>query len=377
VPVQTYVQDGFVVGYLPGTGHTARVSLADCAREGGQRLSAQQCARLARATGPTIDEAVGDMLGTGVGAGGFRKVVKKIAKSKVLKSITSVVSKAVPAPFNLAITAAQGAAKFAKSIKAGKGGALALKGSIVAAAKGTLSPAKLRARAKQLGVDPSEAEDAALIKRVALESVRNPAAKAALRLASDLTDTEPVKQSLALASALQAQGGDNTRAFVVQAPGGQHWRTTVELGAIELGAGRRRKAPKRKAPPPAARLAVKAVPPAKSFRAKQRRGHKGAKKLQPHVTAAANGTITPAQLDARARAAGVPPEEAQAAALIERMRDDASRGSTDAAQAVTAAEAVAKGQPPADALADAGENADPSDELDDGQAEDDGQPEDE
>lgn len=253
MPVTTYVENGCLVGYHPPTGLETRVPLREIFVEAGADLDEAELGALDEvAGGDTIVGALAAYapeIGADLEIGakkkrkakrkarrkkikkGLKKAVKKIAKSKILKGIAKIAAKVVPAPFNAPILAAQGAAKFARALKKKNPKAKKLVTAVRAAAAGKLSAKKLAAQAKKLGVSPKIVTDAAAVKRLAMDAqAGNPRAKAALRLAADVTDTNPIRQQLALAAAAQAQAGPNARAFIVQAPGGQTYRTVVQSG---------------------------------------------------------------------------------------------------------------------------------------------------
>lgn len=238
MPIQTYVENGCVVGFHPTIGEV-RVPLREIFQEAGAGFSDDELEMLDNVPGgETIVGAIEAFGSTDeIGAGklrkkikkGLKKAVKKIAQSKIVKGIAKIAAKVVPAPFNAPILAAQGAAKFARALKGKNKKAKALKGAVQAAAKGTISPKQLEAKARKLGVKPSIVTDAAAVKRLAMDAeAGNPKAAAAFKLAQDVVSTEPVQQQLALAAAAQAEAGPNARAFVVQAPGGAVYRTIVQ-----------------------------------------------------------------------------------------------------------------------------------------------------
>jgi hypothetical protein len=231
--IQTYVENGDLVGYLPRVGATIRVPLREIAQDAGLRMQEDMLRALDRASGDTLADAIAGLEGEIVGAGKvakkIKKAVKKVAQSKVVKGLVSVVKKAVPPPFSVAIGAAEGAAKFAKSLKGGSAKHKKVVKAVQQAAAGKITSKQLEAVAKKAGVSPAEASDAAVIKRVAMEAPTNPQAAATLKLAADLTSTEPAQQALAAASVMQAET-PGSLAFVVQAPGGAMYRTLVQTG---------------------------------------------------------------------------------------------------------------------------------------------------
>jgi hypothetical protein len=199
MPVHTYVEDGQLVGYLPGTPYVARVPLREIMGAARAELTAGELDALDRASGDTVG-AVLDEVGAGKAMKKLKKVVKAVAKSKIVKGLVNVVKKAVPPPFNLAVKAAEGAVKLGKALasKSKKPAAVAQKKkakaivpAVRAAAAGKISTKKLTQIAKKKGVKPKVAQDAALIKRVAMDARTNPKAAATLRLAKDLTSTRP------------------------------------------------------------------------------------------------------------------------------------------------------------------------------------------
>lgn len=206
MPIHTYVQNGELVGYLPSVGAVARVPLREIVASARAQLSPAELARLDRASGDTVVGAVENAVG-GKAAKKFLKVVKKVAKSKIMKGIVNVVKKAVPPPFNMAVKAAEGAAKLGKALaskkkspaaKQAKAKAKAITPAVRAAAAGKITSKALVKKAKKLGVKPSIAIDAAIIKRTATDARTNVKAAATLRLAKDLTDTRPVRQARAI-----------------------------------------------------------------------------------------------------------------------------------------------------------------------------------
>ena len=206
MPLITYVENGDLVGYLPSCGARARVPLSDIMREARAQLSPAELERLSYANGPTVVGAVDDAVGGKI-ARKLKKAVKKVAKSKIVKAITKVVKKAVPPPFNIAVKAAEGAAKLGKALaskkktksaKVAKAKAKKVVPAVRAAARGRITSKQLVKVAKKAGVKPSIAVDAAVIKRVAMDARTNPKAAATLRLAKDLTDTRPAKVARAV-----------------------------------------------------------------------------------------------------------------------------------------------------------------------------------
>ena len=207
--IQTYVQDGQLVGYLPACGAIARVPIREILEQAQaiSGLSDVEIGALDDYSGDTISGALAEV-GAGKAGKKIKKAIKKVAKSKIVKAMAKVVKAAVPPPFNVAVSAAAGAAKFAKALKSKKPATRAKAQRMVpavrAAAAGRISPRKLTAVARKNKVKPSIAAEAAVIKRVALQSRTNPQAAATLRLAKDVTSTEPLAQSRA-ASALESE----------------------------------------------------------------------------------------------------------------------------------------------------------------------------
>lgn len=156
------------------------------------------------------------------------RAVKKVAKSKIVRGLAKVVAKVVPSPFNAPILAAQGAAKLARAVKKGIPKARKIVKHVRAAAEGKITPKALTAVAKRLNVAPKIAAEAATIKRLAMDAAKDPRAAAAFRLASDVVSDDKAKQSLALAAAAQSQLEGDGRAYVVQAPTGEVYRTIVQ-----------------------------------------------------------------------------------------------------------------------------------------------------
>ena len=266
MPVTTWVENGCLVGYAP-TGQGVRIPLAEIGRAAGVELGYEDAIELSGLSGATIEEALmgldDDPVGADVEIGAddtevgrkkkaarkakrkkrrakvkkaFKKVgkaVKKVAKNKIFRGIAKVVGKVVPPPFNVAIKAAKGAAKFARKVKKNRRNPKIKKAVALVrkAGAGKMTGRQLSAAAKRIGMNAAELNAAAVVKRVALQSARDPRARAALKLAKDVTSTSPLRQDLALAAAAQAQAGPNARAFVVQAPGGDVYRTLVQQGA--------------------------------------------------------------------------------------------------------------------------------------------------
>lgn len=210
--IQTYVEDGMLVGYLPTCGAVARVPIREILQEAQaiSGLSDEEIGALDDYSGDTIIGAI-EEVGAGKIARKIKKAIKKVAKNKIVKALVKVVRKAVPPPFNVAVNAAAGAAKFASALK-GKGKKKApakakakkILPAVRAAAAGRISPKKLTAVARKHKVKPSIAADAAVMKRVALQARTNPKAAATLRLAKDITSTEPMAQARA-AEALESE----------------------------------------------------------------------------------------------------------------------------------------------------------------------------
>lgn len=212
MPIQTYVENGELVGYLPTCGAVARVPIREILAE-AQAISGLTHEEIGALDDYTGDTIVGGLEEVGAGkiARKIKKAIKKVAKNKIVKALVKVVKKAVPPPFNVAVNAAAGAAKFAGALaKKGKKGAKAkakakkILPAVRAAAAGRISPKRLTAIAKKAKVKPSIAADAAVMKRVAMQARTNPKAAATLRLAKDITSTQPMAQARA-AEALESE----------------------------------------------------------------------------------------------------------------------------------------------------------------------------
>jgi hypothetical protein len=205
MPIHTFVENGELVGFLPNTPFVTRVPLREIMAGARANFSAAELAELDGMSGDTVGGVVDDVVGGKI-ARKLKKVIKKVAKSKVMKGIVSMVKKAVPPPFNVAVKAAEGAAKFAGALKGKKKSPAAKKAqakakklvpAVRAAAAGRISPKALTRAAKKAGVKPSIAVDAAVMKRVATDARTNPKARATLRLSRDLTSTVPAEQARA------------------------------------------------------------------------------------------------------------------------------------------------------------------------------------
>lgn len=225
MPIQTRVENGCLVGYAPSVGAEVRIPLREIVGEARARLSAAELAALDGYSGGTVVGAV-EVVGAGKVAKKLKKGIKAIAKSKVVKAIGKVVSKAVPPPFNVAVKAAAGAKKFADAVKKGNPKAKKLKAAVAKAAAGKITPKQLEQAAKKAGVSVAVATDAAVVKKLATDAQSNPKAAAAFKLAADLVSTEPAQQALATA-ALQASAQPGGQAFVVQTPGGETFSAVI------------------------------------------------------------------------------------------------------------------------------------------------------
>lgn len=207
--IQTYVENGMLVGYLPRCGAFARVPIREILDEAQavSGLTDVEIGALDDYSGDTIIGAL-EEVGAGKAAKKIKKAIKKVAKSKIVKAMARVVKAAVPPPFNVAVNAASGAAKFAKALKSKKAATRAKAKKVLpavrAAAAGRISPKRLTAVARKAKVKPSIAAEAAVMKRVALQSRTNPQAAATLRLAKDITSTEPIAHARA-AEALESE----------------------------------------------------------------------------------------------------------------------------------------------------------------------------
>jgi hypothetical protein len=211
--MRTVVENGQLVGYLPGTPYVARVPLREIMAGARCQMTAGELDALDRASGDTVGDAVASV-GAGKAMKKLKKVVKAVAKSKIVKGLVNVVKKAVPPPFSLAVKAAEGAVKLGKALasKSKKPAAVAQKKkakaivpAVRAAAAGKISTKKLTAIAKKKGVKPKVAQDAALIKRVAMDARTNPKAAATMRLIKDVTSTKPSAR-LRLSAAVEYGG---------------------------------------------------------------------------------------------------------------------------------------------------------------------------
>lgn len=223
--ILTRCENGCLVGYLPSVGAEVRVPLREIVGEARASLSAEELAALDGYSGDTVVGAI-EVVGAGKVRKKLKQAIKKVAKSKIVKGLAKVVSKAVPPPFNVAVKAAAGAAKFAKAVKKGNPKAKKLKSAVAKAAAGKISPKKLEQLAKKAGVSASVVTDAAVIKRLATQASADPKAAATLKLASDLVSTEPAQRALAT-TALQASAQPGGQAFVVQTPGGELFSAVI------------------------------------------------------------------------------------------------------------------------------------------------------
>lgn len=196
MPIQTYVENGCVVGYLPSVGARVRVPLRDCVRQARATMTQDELNVLDGVSGDTVGGVL-DEVGAGRIARKIKKAIKKVAKNKIVRGIAKLVKKAVPPPFNVAVQAADGAAKFAKALSKGSKKAKKLRPAVRAAAAGRISPKQLTKAARKAGVKPAIAADAAVIKRVSMQAVTDPEAAATMRLANDITSTEPADQARA------------------------------------------------------------------------------------------------------------------------------------------------------------------------------------
>lgn len=236
-----YLQEdvGCVVGWAPGiAGSEVRVSLRKVAERLIERgklrpLSEEELVALEHegrtdVGGIEVSGKVASKIKKGV-----KSVAKKVASSKIVKSVAKIASKVVPPPASFAITGAQAAVKIGKALKKGNPKAKAITPKIKAAAKGKISAKQLQAEAKKAGVDPKLAMEAAAVAKVAdLAEAGDPKAQAAMNMANELTSSEPQEVAKAentlgqLAVVQAAQQGD-TRAFVVTTPDGRTYKTIV------------------------------------------------------------------------------------------------------------------------------------------------------
>ncbi len=209
MPVHTYVENGQLVGYLPNVaGARVQIPLRDIVREARAQLTPAELERLDYASASTVSGAIDDVVGGKI-ARKLKKAIKKVAKNKLVKGLVNMVKKAVPPPFNMAVKAAEGAAKFAGALTSKKKSPAAKKAkakakkilpAVRAAAAGRITSKQLVKAAKKAKVKPSVAMDAALMKRVATDARTNPKAAATLRLSRDLTSTVPADNARAAAA---------------------------------------------------------------------------------------------------------------------------------------------------------------------------------
>lgn len=209
MPIQTYVDAGELVGFVPALNAEIRVPLREIVRGARADFSRAELDMLDRMSGDTVGGVVDDVVGGKI-ARKMKKAIKKVAKNKLIKGIVKFAAKAVPPPMGTVVRAAQGAAKFAKALKqkpktkagkASKARAKKILPAVRAAAQGKISSKQLVKAAKRAKVKPAIAMDAAVVKRAALDARTNPQAAATLALASDITSTEPADQMRALEAA--------------------------------------------------------------------------------------------------------------------------------------------------------------------------------
>jgi hypothetical protein len=165
------------------------------------------------------------------------KVAKAVAKSKIVKAVVKVAMKAVPPPASFAIQGAQAAAKLGKALKKGNAKAKKIAPAVKAAAQGKITGAKLQALAKEAGVSPELALQAAAVGKVAeLAADGDVKAQAALNVAEQLTspnvsDQEQAEKTIGQLAVVQAAQSGEARAYMVTAPDGQQYKTLVVPGA--------------------------------------------------------------------------------------------------------------------------------------------------
>jgi hypothetical protein len=237
VQIQTNIEGGQMVGWVPGTQYQAVVRLSRVARDLASK------GRVPTLTAGDYDEL--DALGTSDEVGwrfgrrlkkAFKKVkrvAKKIVKNKIVKSLYKAVKMVTPPPASLYIQGVETAVKFGKALAKGNRKAKALAPSIRKAAAGKLSPKQLDARAKKAGVSPALARKAAAGGRVLLMAKQGDAkARGALALATRIEDAKKGGKRAVAAKATVAELAlrskyPNARAFNVTSAKGRGYRTIV------------------------------------------------------------------------------------------------------------------------------------------------------
>lgn len=234
------VEAGCLVGYVPGTTLFESVSLGDVARE------LYATGRIPYVPGD-LDQISGVEIGAlvegdldEVGAKKRRpilakvaKVAKKVVNNKVTRGLYKAAKAIVPAPYNAAFTAAEGAVKLAKSLKKKGKKARPIKKTVQALAAGKITLPQAEKLSQALGVDAEEVKAAAVMTKMSLAAAGgNAKAQATMGIVSKLEDAREGSTSDASDVRQMLAEGDlrkrypNARTYVVKS-GGKTFNTIV------------------------------------------------------------------------------------------------------------------------------------------------------
>lgn len=267
MPIQTQIIGGYVVGYSPETGVTARTSLARTARRMARR-GVPYASQLAR---PEAWESLEGMGGAEIEVGAFgdrlkkvakkvakpvkavAKVVKKVAKpvvkvakkvvkaahavtqNKVVKAVEAQMQKMVPPPYNALVPVAKVMNKAAatiieKAVKDPKSASAKVAAVAKQAAAGKVTMAKLTSTAQALKVPVEQAKSLATLGRLELLSKSDPKAAATKQVLNTMIAAQsgaPQPAQALLAEAELRKTHPGARAFVLKGRNGRSYRAIV------------------------------------------------------------------------------------------------------------------------------------------------------
>lgn len=241
------VTEGHLIGFVPGTGLVASVPLAEVglalSRRGlVRRLTASDVDELA---GMDFDEVIGgDDVGVDIGDEiGWRapkglkklgKIARKVVDNKLTRGVVKIASKVVPAPYNVAVKAAQAGLNLGKKRRKGDKRAIKITPVVQALAQGKISPEQATRAAESIGLTGDEVLSAAALGKIQIAAAggdRKAAATAEVIEAIDQAEQGDTRKAVGVITQLDTQSRyPGARTFVVRAPDGKDYQAIIIPG---------------------------------------------------------------------------------------------------------------------------------------------------
>jgi hypothetical protein len=161
------------------------------------------------------------------------KVAKKVVKNKLVKKLWNAAKIIVPSPYNMALTAAEGAVKLTKGLVKGSKKAKAILPAVRDAAAGKIKLPQLDKIARAAAVKPKVARQAAAIGRMSLLAKRGDAkAKAALSIANKIAKahtsrTAASKAQNVVTELIARKKNPAARTYIVKGRSGRRYRALM------------------------------------------------------------------------------------------------------------------------------------------------------